>query len=852
MSEPLLSALVSTYGSERYLRGCLDSLLAQTIADQIEIVVVDACSPEGEGEIVRDYQRRFPRLQYLRTETRECSSRALNRATRMARGRYLTTANADDRHRPDFAERLVDVLEQRPEFGIAYADSLISRRDNETYANTTAVRRYAWPDYTPAAALSCCLFGAQPVWRRRVHDTVGLWDPEYRYANDQDMFLRIALRFGAVHVKEPLGLFLMRPDSNSGANNHAATLRDVLAVMRKYRTTTPLETIFPALALHAGDPTARAAAWFELGNLCALGPYTDASLALDCYRQAVATPLPPASTLDVRTAFANNTACILACAGAHTEAGRAFALVAGDPTAARNQERVKQNRVNGRQSSLRELAFHEVEHPAIERSRSSRGLALLANGSGQWTEPVAQRPWDVFDGPNGVPWTRASHDWVLPARQPAAACPAPPVASTEHVLIVMYGWADSGGGTMLPRSFAHFLAKQGTRVTVFYAAAKPEPTLPAYGLRRHEDDGVALLGLCNRPAQFMDLTGPEREVDDPTIREAFGAVLDELRPDVVHFWNLHNLGMSLPRECKQRGLPTVLSSNNYWAICPRLYLISERLQRCTGASQDGTRCERCLGTEGSASAHAARRDAGVRMLRCDIDVHLAVSTRVRDLYVQNGDDPCHVRVLRQEPPGVTELWQKVGTARRITETLQRPLRVGFLGSVMAHKGVHVLVQALQLLPANTVECVALGDLTPDYHAWLQRLDARGAVHFFGRYDPQLLPDLLARFDVMVVPSIWDDCAPFVVAEALAARCPVIGSQLGGIPDFVQDGENGFLFPTGDARALADCLLAFHRDPTLLGRMQRRIAPPRGLAAFVADVREVYSEVTAAVRELAPS
>ncbi|MCA8967669.1 MAG: glycosyltransferase, partial [Planctomycetes bacterium] len=372
--------------------------------------------------------------------------------------------------------------------------------------------------------------------------------------------------------------------------------------------------------------------------------------------------------------------------------------------------------------------------------------------------------------------------------------------------------------------------------------ARPEPQLGPYGVRRHQEDGVQLFGLCNRPSAFMDLAAPRREIDDPNVRAAFAAVLDEVVPQVVHFWNLHNLGMSLPGECRARGLPTVLSSNNYWAICPRLYLISERLQRCEGGSVDGSKCERCLGTDGLASGFAERRREGQRMLRDDIDVHLAVSTRVRALYVQNGDDPGHVRVLRQEPEALTDIWRRPGARRAAVARLDRPLRVGFIGSVMAHKGVHVLAQALQQLPAGAVEAVALGDVATDYLPALRQLDPEGRLHLFGRYDQQRLPELLGALDVVVVPSVWDDCAPFVVAEALAARCPVIGSRAGGIPDFVQHGRNGLLFELGDAGGLARCLAAFGEDPELLGRLQRGIDAPRGLSAFVDDVTAVYAEL----------
>ncbi|MBM4063594.1 MAG: glycosyltransferase, partial [Planctomycetes bacterium] len=575
--------------------------------------------------------------------------------------------------------------------------------------------------------------------------------------------------------------------------------------------------------------------WFEFGTLCALGPYTDAELALDAYRRAVAQPLRGPEAVAVRAAFANNSACILACAGAGAAAARALRLCRDEPAAARNVVALQRAAAAGRTPRLRDFDFVEIAHPVVAASRTTRGLAIGPDGRACWSIAHQQRPWDVFDGPSGVPVEPTEKVWSLPAPRPAA----------PHVLLVMYGWADSGGGTMLPRHFARELAARGQRVSVVYAAAQPAPDLPAYGLRRHEEDGVALFGIHNRPSGFMDLQHPHREIDDPAVRERFAVLLDELRPDVVHFWNLHNLGMSLPAECRRRGLPTVLSSNNYWAICPRLYLVSERLEPCAGSSGDGSACARCLGTPGSAAAHAARKAAGVSMLREHFDVHLAVSSRVRDLHVQNGDDPGHVRVLRQEPHGVASIWQQVGAVRQPVDRLQRPLRAAFLGSVLPHKGVHVLAEALQALPPGAVHCVALGDVAADYRALLQRIDRAGRLCCTGRYDPAALPQLLAKFDVIVVPSVWDDCAPFVVAEALAARCPVVGSRIGGIPDFVQHGRNGLLFAAGDTRELAACLLSFQRDPCLLGRLQRGIGPPRGLPAFVDDVLAVYGELLAA-------
>lgn len=851
--EPLVTAIVSTYAAEHFLRGCLEDLLAQTIADALEIVVFDACSPQDEAAIVREFQRSHGNIRYLRTAERVPTSVAFTAATAIARGRYLTIANTDDRHHPDFLALLTQVLEQHPQYGLVYADSLLATRAHETFAHNTATHRQAWPDFTLTAALSCCLFGAQPLWRRSAHELAGGWDHALRRADDQDMFLRIAWRCGAVHLRQTLGLFLSRPDSTSGRDHRQQTLAEVLTVMRRHRTGIPLEDLFPLLRECPDDAFARAAALFELGNLCALSPYTDAQLALDCYSRAAALPVPAAQRTLLRAAFASNSAALLACAGMDAEAARAFALCRDVPEAQRNQRLLAEaRRRDAPPPPPVALSFIELAHPVVAHSR--RGHALRRDGHGLLAVAEERRPWDVFEGPNGVPIEPAAgihaaraeraeergdeRTIVLPQAAPAAA-------RGRHVLLVQYGWTDSGGGTILPRHTALGLADHGCRVTVFCAAAQRDPTLPDYALRRHRDHGVEVVALYNRPALFMDLAAPDREIDDPRIRAIFAALLDELTPDVVHFFNLHNLGMSLPGVCKARGVPTVYSSNNYWPLCPRLYLASERIELCTGPGDDGSKCQRCLGQRDTAAGHARRCRAARSMLDQDVDVHLAVSQRVRDLYVQNGMDPARLRVVLQVPPQADSIWARTGATRRIVDELRRPLRAAFVGSCLPHKGVHVLAQALQLVPAGAVEAVALGDIPRDYRALLRQIDQRGALHCHGSYDQQLLPELLAKADVVVVPSIWDDCAPLVVAEALAARCPVIGSRIGGIPDFVRDGTNGLLFGAGDARDLASCLGSFTADRGRLGRLQRGITAPRGFAAWLDDLLAIYHELGAA-------
>jgi hypothetical protein len=221
-----------------------------------------------------------------------------------------------------------------------------------------------------------------------------------------------------------------------------------------------------------------------------------------------------------------------------------------------------------------------------------------------------------------------------------------------------------------------------------------------------------------------------------------------------------------------------------------------------------------------------------------------VSSRVRELFVLNGHDESRIDVLQQQPETVDWIWREVGSKREPAGPLDRPLRVGFIGSVLPHKGVHVLAQAAQLLPADRVECHIFGGGPDAFRELLQEGDRNGVLRFRGGYETQQLPEVLRELDLIAVPSVWEDCAPLVVAEALAARLPVVASRMGGIPDFVDEGRTGFFVEQRDPEALAGALQRFLDDPELLGRMQAAIEAPKGFAAYLDELVEHYRDVIA--------
>jgi len=209
----LVTAIVSTYKSQRFIRGCLDDLVQQTIFPRTEVIVVDSASPENEAAVVSEFQQRHPNIKYLRTAQRETLYAAWNRGVALARGRYLTNSNTDDRHAPEAFEKLAHWLDAHPDSSVVYASTAITDDANSTLAAAAIKGSFKARPFDRKRLFRDCLPGPQPMWRRDLHERFGLFDEGFTTAGDYEFWLRISdkVKFGC--VTECLGLFFDSPAS---------------------------------------------------------------------------------------------------------------------------------------------------------------------------------------------------------------------------------------------------------------------------------------------------------------------------------------------------------------------------------------------------------------------------------------------------------------------------------------------------------------------------------------------------------------------------------------------------------------------------------------------------------------
>lgn len=248
----------------------------------------------------------------------------------------------------------------------------------------------------------------------------------------------------------------------------------------------------------------------------------------------------------------------------------------------------------------------------------------------------------------------------------------------------------------------------------------------------------------------------------------------------------------------------------------------------------------------ASNAFARRRGEMVRMLS-GCDRVLAVSSFVAEKFVALGVNPARVQT------------QTIGTAvnqavRKSAELLfdppafnpaaPRPIRLVFLGFNSYYKGLHMLLDTLELLTPEYTQRLHMSVYARDGQHWewrFRRIEPRlGGLTMHHGYEPWDIPWIMGGKDATIVPSVWWDNAPQTVFESFACGVPVIGAELGGIPDFVRHGHNGLLFRGNDRFDLARRLVEIVRNPQLLTELRRNVRPPKDIEDHAQELETLYA------------
>jgi glycosyltransferase involved in cell wall biosynthesis len=183
-----------------------------------------------------------------------------------------------------------------------------------------------------------------------------------------------------------------------------------------------------------------------------------------------------------------------------------------------------------------------------------------------------------------------------------------------------------------------------------------------------------------------------------------------------------------------------------------------------------------------------------------------------------------------------------------TRKTNNVFRIGYLGQISKHKGVHTLIQAItSIRERNDLELRIYGNEAafPSYTTALRKMIANDQrIQFVGKYPYENIARILSDIDVLVIPSLWNEIGPWVMYEAFETKTPVIASDVPNMSYVIKHGENGLLFELGNSVELTDQIKQIMEDETLYTRLVDGIRPPKKIGDEMNGLEIIYREVIA--------
>ena len=366
-----------------------------------------------------------------------------------------------------------------------------------------------------------------------------------------------------------------------------------------------------------------------------------------------------------------------------------------------------------------------------------------------------------------------------------------------------------------------FHYRKGGSETYYFAVAD---ALKELG---HEVHFFAMEDENNLRCEDSDFFVPNRDYNGPTSpvskvsaalsiiysRESklrFQKLCERVRPDVVHMNLVHRqitLSILDAPYLKKNHIPVFWTAHDYIGVCPSYTMLD-------GA---GNVCDACV--EGHFSNCLRRRCIKGSAAKSGLAAVEGEFLKLRHTYRKIDRIICPSKFLMEKMveggfPRKQLVWMPNFITRETAEAIESVTSLAcdapyfiFFGRLSAEKGVDVLIEAFadaaSKLPSGwRLKIVGTGPEEGRLRAFAEKSPVSQAIDFLGFKTGDELRSLIKGARWSVVPSTWRENMPYSIVESLAAGTPVIGSEIGGISELVQDGKTGFIFSPGDIDGLS--------------------------------------------------
>ncbi|MCK4649184.1 glycosyltransferase family 4 protein [bacterium] len=279
---------------------------------------------------------------------------------------------------------------------------------------------------------------------------------------------------------------------------------------------------------------------------------------------------------------------------------------------------------------------------------------------------------------------------------------------------------------------------------------------------------------------------------DPVSYISFYKILKKLKPDILHFHNFKILSLSLLYIAKILKIPTLLTIYDYWYFCPKETLFNSKGEVCK--KFQGTNCIGCYRFKRIRylqNLFLPFRKRIFNFFLSRVDAFLVLSKSSSKILRRYGIDQKKIHLIPQA------FSFKDRDTQKIKEIEQGAIL--YIGWIQHRKGLHVILEAMPriLKKIPKARLYVIGEwVDREYEERVRSLIGKyhltKNISILGKKNYPEVKKFLQRASVVVVPEQWENMSPVVLIEAMAHAKPIVASGIGGIPEFMSNGENGLL------------------------------------------------------------
>ncbi|MBU1034213.1 glycosyltransferase [Patescibacteria group bacterium] len=354
-----------------------------------------------------------------------------------------------------------------------------------------------------------------------------------------------------------------------------------------------------------------------------------------------------------------------------------------------------------------------------------------------------------------------------------------------------------GGAEIYMHNLMRRQAEAGLETHVF--STRSPSNLPS----RDASTFVTRYNLSISESPLTDLKKAANFLWNREAKTALAKVLRDLKPDAIHLHNIyHHLSTSILAPIRESKIPCVQTLHDLKLACPnyRMYTEGALCERCKGGRYFEAVKHRCLFPGFVPNALAAMEmgfTKAVQAYERTVKTFICPSQFIADKMVEWGEPAPKFRMVRS-PVEIKDRARRDGGY------------VLAVGRLSPEKGYEELIRAAALVPSLCIKIAGTGPLEDRLRSLIRA--NKSNIELVGFKRGEELAELYRHAEAFVACPVGYENAPLTVLDALGVGLPILASRIGGLPEMVEDGRNGYLVEHGSVDAWAGALKEFSELP----------------------------------------